>query len=557
MRWLFALLILIAAPAQAQTVSPALPHRMIVASHPLAADAGLAVLYDGGTAADAAIAAALVLAVVAPDSSALGGGGFALSFTAEGRKLESWNGREAAPAAAGPDLFLRRDGTPMSRDEAGLGGRAVGVPGLLRLLEALHTAHGRLGWDRLFAPAIQFADGGFPLSPPVAAAMAADADALRRMTAARGVLLAADGSVWPAGQLASNHRLADTLRAVAQGGADLFYRGEIAAEMATAVRGDGNAGLLTTDDLAAYQVKPRPALCRRYREVRVCGMGPPSSGGVSVLEDLGLLEHFPLAAFAPDGADVAQLLIEAGKLTEADRALYLADDAFGPVPVRGLLSGAYLTARAQGIDLDHANPAPRAGNPSWRGPRLAPAATLPEHGTSQVDVVDGDGNAVSLTASLQDPFGAHLMVGGVLLNDALTDFSFVPAVRGRLVANRVAGGKRPRSAMAPTLVLGGDGGLRLVLGAQGGARIPGVIVQSLVRLLDFQQAPEQAVGGPLVLTLGTVAELEAGGLAEALTARGQTVVVQPIDAGALAIAVTQAGLRGAADPRHEGIALGE
>ena len=550
MRFLFALLILAAHPATAQTT---LPRTMIAASHPLAADAGLSVLHEGGTAADAAVAAQLVLAVVAPNSSGLGGGGFALTFTNGSKAVESWDGREAAPAAAGADLFLRRDGTAMSREEAGLGGRAVGVPGLLRLLEALHRAHGRLPWERLVQPALRFAEAGFSLSPPVAAAIAED-PALPRLPATREALLAPDGTPWPAGRVITAPRLAELLRAVAKDGADAFYRGPIAASIATAVRSDANAGLLTADDFAAYRVNARPALCRPYRDERVCSMGPPASGGVSVLQTLGLLEHFHLAAYAPDGVDVAQLLVEAEKLAEADRALYLADDAFQPVPVHGLLAQSYLTARAQGIDLGHANPAPRAGNPSWRGPRMAPSPAQPEHGTSQVTVIDSAGNAVSMTASLQDRFGAHLMVDGVLLNDALTDFAFVPRLQGRLVANRVAGGKRPRSAMAPTLVFGAEGGLRLAMGAQGGARIPGIVVESLVRMIDFQLM----TASPHVLSLGETAALDGDdALAGALRARGQVVAQGRIEGSPLMIAVLPGGLVGSAEPGRDGVILGE
>jgi gamma-glutamyltranspeptidase/glutathione hydrolase len=514
MRWLLALLILAATPAVAETP----PHQMIAASHPLAADAGLAVLHEGGTAADAAIAAELVLAVVAPQEAGLGGDGFALVFTPGAPAVESWDGRAAAPAATGPDLFLRRDGTPMPADQASQGGRAVGVPGLLRLLEALHKAHGRLPWNRLLQPAIGFAENGFPLSPRVAAAIAAD-PRIGQTPALRAALLAPDGAAWPPGHVIGAPRLAETLRAIAQGGAGAFYQGPIAADIATAVRSDANAGLLTTDDLAAYRARPRPALCRRYRDLTVCSMGPPSSGGVEILETLGLLQHFRLAALDPQGPELAHLLGEAGRLAAADRDMYLADDSFQPVPLPGLLAPDYLTVRAQAIDPDQTMPPPRAGNPSWRGPPLAPAPRHVEHGTSQVTVVDGSGMAVSLTSTLQDRFGAHLMVDGVLLNDALTQFSFVPRVKGRLVANRVAGGKRPRSAMAPTMVLNPAGELRLVTGAQGGGQIPGLIVESLVRRLDFQQTPAEA---------------------------------RP-----LTIAVTPEGLVGTADAARDGAALGE
>ena len=557
-RLLFVLLTVCAGgPAPAQPAT----HHMVAAAHPLAAEAGLQVLRDGGTAADATVAIQMVLALVEPQSSGLGGGSLALSYVKATSEVLAWDGREAAPAAAGPDLFLGRDGKPMPYIEAALGGRAVGVPGAIRMLEALHRAQGKLAWDRLLAPAIRLAEQGFAISPRLAVSIAADAEHLRRQPAARAYFFQPDGTALPAGAILVNRPLADTLRAIAAGGADALLRGPIASEIATTVRSDPSPGLITTDDLAAYTARSRPAVCGEYRGRRVCGMGPPSSGGVAVLQILGLLEHFDVAGLEREGVDQAQLLIEAEKLAYADRNKYLADTAFVAVPLHGLLDPAYLTIRAQGISLDHANPAPVAGNPEFGKSDLAPALPQPEHGTSQIAVIDDLGNAVSMTTTVQDPFGSRLMVRGFLLNDELTDFAFMPESDGRSVANRVEGGKRPRSSMSPTLVFMPDGALSIVAGSQGGGRIIGFVAQTLIRMIDLGMTPQQAIAAPHIQTTGIVAEIEAdtsaAKLAELLRARGQTVRVIPIDSGQQAIMVTPTGMIGAGDPRREGLALGD
>lgn len=555
---LFAMIVL-ALPARAQTSLPT--KHMIAAAHPLAAEAGLSVLRDGGSATDALIAAQMVLALVEPQSSGIGGGAVALSYTVASGTVEAWDGRETAPAAAGPDLFLGRDGKPLPYYEASLGGRAVGVPGTVRMLELMHKAHGKLPWDRLFVTAIRLAEGGFTVSARLSASITEDADRLRRQPAARAYFFTPDGAPLQPGRSLVNKPLAETLRAIATNGADALYRGPIAGDIATTIRSDPNAGLMTADDLAAYTARKREPVCGRYRGHIVCGMGPPSSGGVGVLQILGLLQHFNLRAMPEDSPDTAHLLIEAEKLAYADRALYLADSDFVPVPVRGLLDPAYLTARAQAIDINKANAAPRAGNPDFRDPGLSPMLPQPEHGTSHIAVIDDDGNAATMTTTVQDPFGSRMMVRGFLLNDELNDFSFAPVLDGRPVANRVESGKRPRSAMSPTLVFGPDQRLRIVAGSQGGGRIIAFVAQQLMRMIDFDMTPQQALSAPHIQTTGTVAEIEdnpaAAQLAEALKARGQTVRILPVDSGQQAIMVTPNGLRGGADPRREGVAIGD
>lgn len=561
MRRLILVLLLLAAPAVAREPATAARH-MVVAAHPLAAEAGRDVLRRGGAAIDAAVAVQAVLGLVEPQSSGIGGGAFILHWDAAVRSLVTWDGRETAPAAATPDLFLRPDGTPMGFHEAAIGGRAVGVPGAVAALEAAHRAHGRLPWDTLFAPAIALAQQGFPVSPRLAAAIAADRDRLAHDPAARAHFLLPDGAPLPAGHVLRNPAYADTLRAVAGRGAAALREGPIAEAIVAAVRGaDRNPGTLRTEDLAAYRPVQRDPVCVLYRAWRVCGMGPPSSGGIAVGQILGLLSHADMVSVDPYGADAAHWLAEAGRLAFADRNLYVADSDRVRVPVRGLLDPAYLTARAQLIDRDRANSWPRPGNPPWRDAALAPDATVREHGTSHVSIRDGAGNAVSMTTTIEDVFGARVMAEGFLLNNQLTDFSFHPQIDGRPVANRVEPRKRPRSSMAPTMVFDPQGELRVVLGSPGGARIIGYVAQTLIAILDWAMDPQAAIELPRVLTIGTATELEIGtkaaALREALEARGHRVAVRALPSGLHAIVVTARGLTGGADPRREGVALGD
>lgn len=561
MVWRFALILFAALPALAQPVAPEPARRhMVVASHPLASEAGLAILRAGGSALDAAIAVQAVLTLVEPQSSGIGGGAFLLHHDGPRGVTVAWDGRETAPAGARGDLFMQNS-QPMAFGSAVVGGRSVGVPGALRMLEAAYRQHGRLPWGQLMQPAITLAEQGFAVSERLSQAIALSAAQLRRDPRLAALYLTAEGAVPPPGSMLRNPALAATLRAVAEQGADALHRGPIAADIALTVRSHPNAGLMTADDLAGYEPIRQPPLCRPYRIWTIC-VPPPPSGGLVVLQIMGLLEHTPIAQLSAASAEAAMLLGDAGRLAFADRNRFLADPADLPVPVAGLLDPAYLLLRAQALNTGRAIAEIRHGNPMPGAPRGA-QPPQPEGGTAHLSVLDARGNAVAMTTTVEGNFGAHIGVGGFVLNNQLTDFSFRPEIDGLPVANRVAGGKRPRSSMAPAMVFDAQGRLVAITGSPGGARIIGYVAQSLVAMLDWGMDAPAAAALPHVGPLNAMVELEEGTaaarLGPALQERGLPVATTAMPSGLNIIRLQPATgtINGGADPRREGVVAGD
>jgi len=535
---------------------------MVVAAHPLAAEAGLAILRKGGSAVDAGIATQMVLNLVEPQSSGIGGGAFILYWDAATKQLASIDGRETAPSAATPELFLDEQGNPLPRDAAMASGLSVGVPGVLAALKLAHDKYGKLPWSALFQPAIALAREGFSISPRLAKQIA-EMDAQSFAPEARAYFFDAQGRPWPSGYKLANPALADTFATIARDGPKAFYEGEIAKDIASAVENDPRrAGKLAAEDLASYRAMKREPICVPYRIHRVCGMGPPSSGGAAVGQVLAIIEPFDLGP-SPLSARAAHLIAETERLALADRARYLADSDFVPVPLAGLLDPTYLAERRALIDPNRALAHVAAGSPpNTKQGAFGNDRSRERGGTSQISIVDDQGNAFSMTTSIEYAFGARTMVRGFLLNNQLTDFSFLPVdEEGRAIANRVEPGKRPRSAMDPTIVFGEDGALRYVLGSPGGPAIILFNVKAIVALVDW--GLDAAEASALVNFGGTeqAVLLEPGAawdpLAASLGAMGHEVRRITLTSGEHTIAVTPEGLEGGADPRREGVALGD
>ena len=528
----------------------AAPQSMVAAAHPLAVEAGLEMLRRGGTAVDAAIAVQMVLGVVEPHASGIGGGGFFLHYDGTSRGITVYDGRETAPAGASPTMFLSADGKPLGYREAVASGMSVGVPGLLAMLELAHKEKGKLAWSELFGPAIAAARDGFAVSSRLAAWLQR-IPALREEQAIREAYFNADGSPRKQGERIANPALAETMDLIAKQGARAMYEGVVAAEMIDRVRSHPRPGTLSAADLADYKPVKREPVCGPYRVWIVCGMPPPSSGGIAILQVLGLIQPFDLQRDAPNDLRAVHLIAEASRLAFADRDRYVADPAFVDVPVAGLLSPAYLAERRKLMSPDRSM--------GKVGPGLPPGYV--ERGTSHVSIVDRWGSAVSFTTTIEAPFGAHMMVRGFLLNNELTDFSPRPELDGRPVANRVQPGKRPRSSMSPTFVLDRDGRLVAALGSAGGARIIGDTLQALIGLLDWDLSAQAAVEMPRVINLNGATELEEGtpiaDHAAALRALGHEVQVRRHEGGLAALRRSGDGWEGGADPRRDGVARGE
>ncbi|MHA4965659.1 gamma-glutamyltransferase [Pseudomonas extremorientalis] len=549
---------------------------MAAAANPLAAESGREMLRMGGSAIDAAIAMQAVLTLVEPQSSGIGGGAFIMVW--DGKNVHAYDGRETAPAGATERLFLRGDGTPMAFPEAQIGGRSVGTPGVLRALEMAHKKTGRLHWATLFEPAIRLAEQGFAISPRLHSLIAADRNIPQSPDMA-AYFLNADGTPKATGTVLKNPALANVFKRIAKEGPDALYQGPIADEIARKVQGHRNAGSLSQADLKGYTAKERPPLCTDYKQWKVCGMPPPSSGGIAVAQILGTLQALkaqdiaampPVKSASPAGLeptpDAVHLLAEAGRLAFADRGLYVADADFVPVPVAGLVAPEYLAKRAALIG-ERSMGIAKPGVPAGIQVAYAPDRSPLRISTSQVVAVDDQGGAVSMTTTVEAAFGSHLMVQGFLLNNQMTDFSFIPEENGQPVANRVEPGKRPRSAMAPTLVFDRNSGeLLATVGSPGGSQIIEYVSKSLVAMLDWKLDPQAAISLPNFGSRNGATELEAGlfspALKQALKDRGHALSEIDMTSGIQAIvrmrdAQGKVSLSGGADPRREGKAVGD
>lgn len=536
---------------------------MVVAANPYATEAGFNILKRGGSAVDAAIAVQLVLTLVEPQSSGIGGGSFMLHWHNKDKKLTSFDGRETAPSNVNENLFIDKNGKRIPWMKAVVGGRSVGVPGVLASLKQAHQQYGILPWHTLFDEAIDLAENGFIVSPRL--------EKLLKMQFNPGITALPEikqyffpkGEVVKAGQRLRNSKLARVYRLLAKEGITPFYQGEIAKKIVKAVRNSPIApGALTLKDLNGYQAKERDAVCGQYKQYNVCGMGPPSSGGIAVIQILAQLQKFNLAQLSPTSFQYLHLFTQSSRLAFADRDRYIADNDFVHVPVTGLLDEQYLAQRATlihpSIDMGRAAP----GEPKSEHVMSIQAdnQTYELPSTSHLSIVDGLGNAISMTSSIEMAFGSAVMVEGFILNNQLTDFSFTAEKEGRVVANKVAPLKRPRSSMAPMMVFNNDGSLKLVIGSPGGSRIINYVAQKLLLLLDHKLSPQLAVSMPNVTNRNKVTTLEKNTvfttLEKDLQNKKHKVAIKDLNSGLHVIAIEKGRLQGGVDPRREGKAMG-
>lgn len=537
---------------------------MVASANPHATRAGTEVLAAGGNAIDTMVAVQLVLGLVEPQSSGIGGGAFLVYFDSAESRLTTYDGRETAPKAATPTLFLDSDGEPLKFFDAVIGGRSVGTPGTLKLLYETHKLHGTLPWADLVQPAIDLAENGFEVSERLFAMLTADAERLSLHEETRAYFLGVDGTPHPVGHVLTNPAYARTLGLISAEGADAFYRGPIADAIVETVRNGNpdNPGVLALEDLAAYEIREREPVCLPYRGYDVCGMGPPSSGALTVGQILGILEPFDMAARSPSDPDTWRLIGDASRLAFADRGRYMADSDFVPMPTRGLLDRAYLDARARLIEPGAVlqQDAIQPGAPPWDHARLwADDESIELPSTSHFSIVDADGNVVSMTTTIENGFGSRLKTNGFLLNNELTDFSFRTHRNGVPIANRVEPGKRPRSSMSPTIIMK-DGRPYMAVGSPGGSRIIGYVAKTIVAHIDWGLDVQAAINMPHLVNRFGSFDLEKGTeaekLARPLEALGYKVNIRDLNSGLHAIVIAPDGLTGGADPRREGTVEG-
>ncbi|MGF1708115.1 gamma-glutamyltransferase [Enterovibrio baiacu] len=533
---------------------------MVASANPHASKAGEQMLLAGGNAIDAMVAVQTVLGLVEPQSSGIGGGALLVFWDEKKQALTTYDGRETAPLDATPTLFLDDNGQPLQFYDAVVGGLSVGTPGTMRLMHDTHAKLGNLSWRKVLAPAIALAESGFEVSPRLAALIEGDADRLRRYPSTYHYFFDDTGNPLNVGDRLVNQEYANTLKLVAED-IDNFYEGEIADDIvATVQNAAGNPGILSKKDLANYRVVERNPVCAPYHQYKICGMGPPTSGGITVSQILGILSNYPMKTLGKDNPESWRLIGDASRLAFADRGRYIADSDFVPVPTEGLLSPEYLKARADLISGDAALENAAPGQPEFTHARVAPkwaddqSIELPS--TSHFSIVDKEGNVVSITTTIENGFGSRLMTRGFLLNNELTDFSFATHKNGVPIANRVEPGKRPRSSMAPTIVMR-DGKPYMAVGSPGGSRIIGYVAKTLVAHLDWGLDVQSAIDLPhLVNRFGTY-DVEAGTDAEsfkpALEEMGFEVNIRDLTSGIHGIVIDSGTLEGGADPRREGL----
>ncbi|MBX3505580.1 MAG: gamma-glutamyltransferase [Parvibaculum sp.] len=539
---------------------------MVASANPYASEAGAEILRAGGSATDAAIAVQAVLSLVEPESSGLAGGAFLLHYDKTADRLDAYDGRETAPMGATPALFLDEEGKSLPFLEAMIGGSSVGTPGVVKMMWLAHREHGRLPWADLFTPAIRLSEDGFAVAPKLAEAIARD-PVLMQMPVAQDYFyrLDADGTRVPAaeGDILKNPAYAETLKRIAAEGWRGFYEGPVAEEIVAAVQNAPmRPGTLSMDDFAAYEAKKREPVCAPYRAYRVCSMPPPTSGGITALQILGILSHYDLKGMEPMTQMSVHFIAEAMKLAYADRDKYIGDPDFVSVPAKAMLDPAYLERRSEELDASITRGKARPGElPDGRAMNWGLNQPVDMPSTSHFSIVDAQGNVVSMTTTVEGPFGSHLMAGGMMLNNQLTDFSFLPEVDGEPVANAVAPGKRPRSSMTPAIVFDGNGEFYAAIGSPGGSRIIAYVTQTLIALIDWDMDMKTAISLPRFVDRNGPLEIEAGtpleDLAPALRELGHTVEARELMSGLHGIRVTPEGLDGAADPRRDGNVVSE
>ena len=534
---------------------------MVVTANPLASEAGAKILQNGGTAADAMVAVQAILGLVEPQSSGLGGGAFLVWFDAKTKEITTLDGRETAPSGVYPEMFLDKAGKPLKFFEAVVGGLSVGVPGTPALMEVAQKRWGNQTWSSLFMDAIYIAETGFKVSPRLGKLIDYDQKRLNFFNST-AAYFSSDGNFIKAGEVLRNSHYAETLKTLAFNGSKSFYTGDIAKGIVNTVQNkNNNPGVLSLPDLYNYKVKEREAICTKYRGFDICGMGPPSSGALSVGIILGILENFDLRSLGPKSAEAWRLIGDASRLSFADRGRYMADSDFVFVPVNGLLNKDYLAARAKLLQTDRALEQVQPGVPSRHLANFyADDQSIELPSTSHISIVDSYGNALAMTTTIENAFGSRLMTpGGFLLNNELTDFSFKTNIDGVPIANRVEPGKRPRSSMSPTIVLK-DNKPILVLGSTGGSRIIGFVVKTIIAHIDWGMDVKTAIDFPNLINRFGTFDIEMGAglekLADQLMELGFVVKIRPLNSGTHAISLSAAGMHGAADYRREGIALG-